>query len=283
KDSLLLRTHCQTSGWSLAAQDPFNNVARTTIEALAAVLGGTQSLHTNSYDEALGLPTEASSRAARNTQLIIAEESHVTEVVDPLGGSYYVEALTDALVRSASEIIAEVESYGGMTKAINAGIPKMRIEESAARRQALIDQGKEVIVGVNAYRLTHEPEIDVLDIDNTSVRESQVARLTSIRSSRNSAEVQRTLELLTRAASSSGGNLLTIAVEAARARATVGEITDAMAAIFTRFEAHTVAIEGVYGAQYAHDPEYAALRANVEQFEKEFGRRPRILVAKLGQ
>ncbi|HLP27095.1 MAG TPA: methylmalonyl-CoA mutase, partial [Candidatus Didemnitutus sp.] len=176
KDSLLLRTHCQTSGWSLAAQDPFNNVVRTTIEGLAAVLGGTQSLHTNSYDEALGLPTELSARVARNTQLIIAEESHVTEVADPLGGSYYVEALTDALVRDASAIIAEVELYGGMTKAINAGIPKMRIEESAARRQALIDQGKEVIVGVNAYKLDHEPEIDVLDIDNTSVRESQVTR-----------------------------------------------------------------------------------------------------------
>lgn len=283
KDSLLLRTHCQTSGWSLAAQDPFNNVVRTTIEGLAAVLGGTQSLHTNSYDEALGLPTELSARVARNTQLIIAEESHVTEVADPLGGSYYVEALTDALVRDASAIIAEVELYGGMTKAINAGIPKMRIEESAARRQALIDQGKEVIVGVNAYKLDHEPEIDVLDIDNTSVRESQVTRLAALRASRNDADVARTLLALTNAARSGAGNLLELAIDAARCRATVGEISDAMAQVFTRFEAHTVAIEGVYGAQYAHDPEYAALRENVNAFEKEFGRRPRILVAKLGQ
>jgi len=283
KDSLLLRTHCQTSGWSLAAQDPFNNVVRTTIEGLAAVLGGTQSLHTNSYDEALGLPTERSARVARNTQLIIAEESHVTEVADPLGGSYYVEALTDALVRDASAIIAEVESYGGMTKAINAGIPKMRIEESAARRQALIDQGKEVIVGVNKYQLEHESDIDVLDIDNTSVRESQVTRLASIRASRNEDDVTRTLLALTNAARSGEGNLLEKAIDAARCRATLGEISDAMAQVFTRFEAHTVAIEGVYGAQYAHDPEYAALRANVDEFEKEFGRRPRILVAKLGQ
>ncbi|MBK7185807.1 MAG: methylmalonyl-CoA mutase [Ignavibacteria bacterium] len=283
KDSLLLRTHCQTSGWSLAAQDPFNNVVRTTIEGLAAVLGGTQSLHTNSYDEALGLPTERSARVARNTQLIIAEESHVTEVADPLGGSYYVEALTDALVRDASAIIAEVESYGGMTKAINAGIPKMRIEESAARRQALIDQGKEVIVGVNKYQLEHESDIDVLDIDNTSVRESQVTRLASIRASRNDDDVTRTLLALTNAARSGDGNLLEKAIDAARCRATLGEISDAMAQVFTRFEAHTVAIEGVYGAQYAHDPEYAALRANVDEFEKEFGRRPRILVAKLGQ
>ena len=283
KDSLILRTHCQTSGWSLSAQDPFNNVARTTIEALAAVLGGTQSLHTNSYDEALGLPTEASSRAARNTQLILAEETHVTEVVDPLGGSYYVESLTAALVRDASAVIAEVELMGGMTQAINAGVPKMRIEESAARRQARIDQGKEVIVGVNKYRLDVEPEIDVLDIDNTSVRESQIARLASIRATRNEFDVQRTLDVLTEAARSESGNLLALAIDSARARCTVGEISDALAKVFTRFEAQTVAIEGVYGAQYAHDPEYASLRANVDEFAKEFGRRPRILVAKLGQ
>lgn len=283
KDSLVLRTHCQTSGWSLAAQDPFNNIVRTTIEALAAVLGGTQSLHTNSYDEAFGLPTEQSARVARNTQLIIAEESHVTEVVDPLGGSYYVEALTQALVREASVIIAEVESYGGMTKAINAGLPKMRIEESAARRQALIDQGKEVIVGVNSYRLSHEPEIDVLDIDNTSVRESQIQRLTKIRASRDSNAVQQSLNALTEAARSGSENLLALAIVAARARATVGEISEAIALIYTRFEAHPVAIEGIYGAQYEHDPEYAALRKNVADFEQEFGRRPRILVAKLGQ
>ena len=282
-DSLLLRTHCQTSGWSLSAQDPYNNVVRTTIEAMAAVLGGTQSLHTNSFDEALGLPTEQSARVARNTQLIIAEESHITEVADPLGGSYYVEALTDALVREASTIIAEVESYGGMTRAINAGIPKLKIEESAARRQAKIDQGHEVIVGVNKYQLAHEPDIDVLDIDNTKVRESQVARLASIRASRNANDVANALEAIRVSARTGDGNLLAMAVDAARVRATVGEISEAMADVFTRYEAQTMAIEGVYGAEYANDATYAALRADVESFESEFGRRPRILVAKLGQ
>ncbi len=282
-DSLLLRTHCQTSGWSLAAQDPYNNIVRTTIEAMAAVLGGTQSLHTNSYDEALGLPTEQSARVARNTQLIIAEESHITEVADPLGGSYYVEALTDALVREASKIIAEVESFGGMTRAINAGIPKLKIEESAARRQAKIDQKHEVIVGVNAYQLAHEPDIDVLDIDNTAVRLSQVARLDSIRATRNTHDVQVALEAIRNVARSGEGNLLESAVTAARVRATVGEISDAMADVFTRYEAQTMAIEGVYGAEYADDETFSTLRAEVESFEKEYGRRPRILVAKLGQ
>ncbi len=282
-DSLLLRTHCQTSGWSLSAQDPYNNIVRTTIEAMAAVLGGTQSLHTNSFDEALGLPTEQSARVARNTQLIIAEESHITEVADPLGGSYYVEALTEALVREASTIIADVESYGGMTRAINAGIPKMKIEESAARRQAKIDQGHEVIVGVNKYQLAHEPEIDVLDIDNTAVRESQIARLASIRASRDAEGVAHALDALRDSARTGEGNLLELAVQAARLRATVGEISDAMADVFTRYEAHTMTIEGVYGAEYANDTAYNALRADVADFEHEFGRRPRILVAKLGQ
>jgi methylmalonyl-CoA mutase len=282
-DSLLLRTHCQTSGWSLSAQDPYNNIVRTTIEAMAAVLGGTQSLHTNSFDEALGLPTEQSARVARNTQLIIAEESHITEVADPLGGSYYVEALTEALVREASTIIADVESYGGMTRAINAGIPKMKIEESAARRQAKIDQGHEVIVGVNKYQLAHEPEIDVLDIDNTAVRESQITRLASIRASRNAEGVAYALDALRDSARTGEGNLLELAVQAARLRATVGEISDAMADVFTRYEAHTMTIEGVYGAEYANDTAYNALRADVAAFEQEFGRRPRILVAKLGQ
>ncbi|HBB26058.1 MAG TPA: methylmalonyl-CoA mutase [Bacteroidetes bacterium] len=283
EESLLLRTHCQTSGWSLAAQDPFNNIVRTTIEAMAAVLGGTQSLHTNSYDEALGLPTQQSARVARNTQLIIAEESRITDVVDPLGGSYYVEHLTESLVREAAAVIAEVESYGGMTKAITAGIPKMRIEESAARRQALIDQGKEVIVGVNKYRLENEPEIDVLNIDNTAVRQAQVERLANIRSTRDQSAVDAALLAITEAARSGSGNLLELAITAARARATVGEITEAMASVFTRYEAHTMAIEGVYGAQYEHDPVYAAARQEVEDFERDFGRRPRILVAKLGQ
>jgi len=283
KESLLLRTHCQTSGWSLTAQDPYNNVVRTTIEALAAVLGGTQSLHTNSFDEALGLPTQQSSRIARNTQLIIAEESHVTEVADPMGGSYYVEYLTEALVKEASKIIAEVESYGGMTKAITAGIPKMRIEESAVKRQARIDQGAEVIVGVNKYQLADEPDIDVLDIDNTAVRSSQIERLESIRASRNAADVQACLDALRAAAKNNDGNLLELSVNAARSRATVGEISEALATIYTRYEAQTMTIEGVYGAQYAHDPEYAAVRKEVDDFEREFGRRPRILIAKLGQ
>jgi methylmalonyl-CoA mutase len=283
ESSLLLRTHCQTSGWSLTAQDPYNNIIRTTIEAMAAVLGGTQSLHTNSFDEALGLPTETSARVARNTQLIIAEESHVTEVADPLGGSYYVEALTDALVREASALIAEVEQMGGMTKAIQAGIPKMRIEASAARRQAMIDQGKEVIVGVNKYRLPDEPDIDVLDIDNTAVRASQVARLEQIRATRDAVAVEAALQALTQAARSGEGNLLEYAVACARARATVGEISEAMASVFTRYEATTMTIEGVYGAEYANDSDYAAVLASVEVFAAAHGRRPRILVAKLGQ
>jgi methylmalonyl-CoA mutase len=283
EESLLLRTHCQTSGWSLAAQDPYNNIVRTTIEAMAAVLGGTQSLHTNSYDEALGLPTQQSARVARNTQLIIAEESRVTDVVDPLGGSYYVEHLTESLVREAAAVIAEVESYGGMTKAITAGIPKMRIEESSARRQALIDQGKEVIVGVNKYQLADEPEIDVLNIDNTAVRIAQIERLKHIKSTRNQADVDAALQAITEAARTGKGNLLELAITAARARATVGEISEAMVSVFTRYEAHTMTIEGVYGAQYEHDPVYAAARQEVEDFERDFGRRPRILVAKLGQ
>jgi methylmalonyl-CoA mutase len=282
-ESLMLRTHCQTSGWSLAAQDPYNNIIRTTIEAMAATLGGTQSLHTNSFDEALGLPTEESARVARNTQLIIAKESHITEVVDPLGGSYYVEALTDALVEHATKLIDEVESYGGMTKAIQAGIPKMRIESSATRRQAQIDRGEEVIVGVNAFRLKDEPEIDVLVIDNTSVRESQIARLNSIRSTRDAGAVQDALQRLTDAARTGDGNLLAIAIDCARARATVGEISDAMASVFTRYEATTVSIEGVYAAQYENDDEFKRLHAEIESFERRHGRRPRILVAKLGQ
>ncbi|MFM8771328.1 MAG: methylmalonyl-CoA mutase, partial [Candidatus Kapaibacterium sp.] len=282
-ESLLLRTHCQTSGWSLAAQDPFNNIIRTTIEAMAAVLGGTQSLHTNSYDEALGLPTQQSARVARNTQLIIAEESRITDVVDPLGGSYYVEHLTASLVREASAVIAEVEQMGGMTKAITAGIPKMRIEESATRRQAVIDQGKEVIVGVNKYRLENEPDIDVLNIDNTAVRASQLERLATIKASRNQQDVDAVLQSIAHAAQSGTGNLLELAIEAARVRATVGEISDAMAKVFTRYEAQTMTIEGVYGAQYEHDPIYAQARKEVDDFERDFGRRPRILIAKLGQ
>lgn len=281
--SLLLRTHCQTSGWSLAAQDPYNNIVRTTIEAMAAVLGGTQSLHTNSFDEALGLPTDTSSRVARNTQLIIAEESGIPRVVDPLAGSYYVESLTHRLVVEAQKLLDEVESFGGMTKAIQAGIPKMRIEESAAKRQARIDRGLEVIVGVNEYRLENEPDIEVLDIDNTAVRSEQIAALERIRASRNSAAVTAALNTLTQAASSGHGNLLALAIEAARLRATVGEISEALAASFTRYEATTMTIEGVYSAQYSNDGDFNNVVAMAQQFERDHGRRPRILIAKLGQ
>ncbi len=281
--SLLLRTHCQTSGWSLAAQDPYNNIVRTTIEAMAAVLGGTQSLHTNSFDEALGLPTDTSSRVARNTQLIIAEESGIPRVVDPLAGSYYVESLTHRLVVEAQKLLDEVESFGGMTKAIQAGIPKMRIEESAAKRQARIDRGLEVIVGVNEYRLENEPDIEVLDIDNTAVRSEQIAALERIRASRNSAAVTAALNALTQAASSGHGNLLALAIEAARLRATVGEISEALAASFTRYEATTMTIEGVYSAQYSNDGDFNNVVAMAQQFERDHGRRPRILIAKLGQ
>ncbi|MCO6467123.1 MAG: methylmalonyl-CoA mutase [Bradyrhizobiaceae bacterium] len=280
--SSMLRTHCQTSGWSLTAQDTQNNIIRTTIEAMAAVLGGTQSLHTNSFDEALGLPTEASARIARNTQLVIAEETGITHVADPLGGSYYVEWLTDQLVTKANELIAEVVSYGGMTKAIQAGIPKSRIEESATARQANIDQGKEVIVGVNKYQLENEPDVDVLSIDNEAVRAIQVRRLESVKSNRNAEAVADALANIERAARADE-NLLEACVVAARARATVGEITDAMSKVFTRFEASTMTIEGVYGAAYANNSEFDAVHNRVLEFERNHGRRPRILVAKLGQ
>jgi len=250
---------------------------------MAAVLGGTQSLHTNSFDEALGLPTDTSSRVARNTQLIIAEESGIPRVVDPLAGSYYVESLTHRLVVEAQKLLDEVESFGGMTKAIQAGIPKMRIEESAAKRQARIDRGLEVIVGVNEYRLENEPDIEVLDIDNTAVRSEQIAALERIRASRNSAAVTVALNTLTQAASSGHGNLLALAIEAARLRATVGEISEALAASFTRYEATTMTIEGVYSAQYSNDGDFNNVVAMAQQFERDHGRRPRILIAKLGQ
>jgi methylmalonyl-CoA mutase len=280
--SLLLRTHCQTSGWSLAAQDPYNNVIRTTIEAMAATLGGTQSLHTNSFDEALGLPTETSARIARNTQLILAEESHITEVADPLGGSYYVEALTDELVKEAQKLIDEVEELGGMTKAVNAGIPKMRIERSATRRQARIDRGEEHIIGVNVYQLDEEADVDVLDIDNTAVRSSQIERIQAVRAQRDDTAVQNALRSLTDVCANEGG-ILEAAIVCARTRATVGEITDAMAQVFTRYEARTVSIEGVYAEQYRDDPDFDAVHRLTVEFERRFGRRPRILVAKLGQ
>jgi len=281
--SLMLRTHCQTSGASLTEQDPFNNVIRTTVEAMAAVFGGTQSLHTNSFDEAIALPTDASARVARNTQLILQLETGIPKVVDPWGGSYFMESLTHALARKALGIIEEVEAMGGMTKAIEAGMPKLRIEETAARRQARIDRGEDIIVGVNKFQLPEEPEIDIREIDNTAVREAQIARLKRIRETRDAAKVRGTLEALTRAAESGAGNVLALAVDAARARATVGEISDALEKVWGRYHAQIRSISGVYGGQFAHDPDWTELRAEVERFAAEHGRRPRMLVAKIGQ
>jgi len=280
--SSMLRTHCQTSGVSLAEQDPYNNVVRTAYEAMSAVLGGTQSLHTNSLDEAIGLPTEHSARIARNTQLILQEETGVTNVVDPLAGSYYVEKLTADLADAAWQIIEEVEEMGGMTKAVASGMPKLRIEEAAATRQANIDRGAEVIVGVNKYRRDKEEPIDILDVDNVAVRISQIARLKSIRDSRDESACTAALQELTRRASE-GGNLLEGAVEAARARATVGEISMAMETVFGRHRAEVKTLAGVYGAAYEGDAGFAAIQKSVEDFAEEEGRRPRMLVVKMGQ
>jgi len=283
-ESLALRTHCQTSGVSLTEQDPYNNVIRTTIEAMAAALGGTQSLHTNALDEALALPTPFSARIARNTQLILQEESGIARVVDPLGGSYYVEALTSSLAAEARKLIDEVESIGGMTKAVEAGMPKLRIEEAAARRQARVDRGEETIVGVNKYRAAEDTKpAELLDIDNSRVRTQQVERLQQIRRSRDEARWRASIEALTEAASTGEGNLLALAIEATRARATVGEISDALEKVFTRHRATTRSISGVYGAAYAGDTGFARIQAEVRVFAEEEGRRPRLLVVKLGQ
>jgi methylmalonyl-CoA mutase len=280
--SLMLRTHCQTSGVSLTEQDPYNNVVRTTIEALAAVLGGTQSLHTNSFDEALGLPTDFSARIARNTQLIIAEESGVTSTVDPLGGSYYIESLTQSLVDEAWQLICEVEELGGMTKAVESGMPKLRIEESAARKQARIDRRQDTVVGVNKYVPENVEMVDVLDIDNTKVREEQLAILASVRANRDDAACAAALAALTEGAKNDG-NLLALAVDAARARATLGEISDAMEEVFGRHKAEVRTIAGVYAKAYEGDADFAALQGEIEAFAKTEGRRPRMLVAKMGQ
>ena len=280
--SLMLRTHCQTSGVSLQEQDPYNNVVRTAYEAMAAALGGTQSLHTNALDEAIALPTDFSARIARNTQLILQEETGVTNVVDPLAGSYYVEKLTHDLAEEAWKLIEEVEEMGGMTKAVASGMPKLRIEETAATRQAMIDRGDEVIVGVNKYRLEKEDEIDILDIDNAAVRDSQIARLKSIRDSRDEAACQAALDALSDAAAADG-NLLEKAVEAARARATVGEISMAMEKVFGRHRAEVKTLAGVYGAAYEGDAGFAAIQKSVEDFAEAEGRRPRMLVVKMGQ
>jgi methylmalonyl-CoA mutase len=282
-ESLSLRTHCQTSGVSLTEQDPYNNVVRTTIEAMAAVLGGTQSLHTNSFDEALALPTPFSARIARNTQLIIAEETGIPRVVDPLGGSYYVERLTASIAAEATKLIDEVEALGGMTKAVESGMPKLRIEEAAARRQARVDRGDDTIVGVNKYRPEEPTPVEVRDIDNTAVREAQIARLASIRASRDPAACAAALDALTRAAAAGDGNLLDLAIEATRRRATVGEISDALEKVFTRHRATIRSVAGVYGAAYAGDEGFEKIRRDVERFATEEGRRPRMLVVKLGQ
>ncbi|MGI9249440.1 MAG: methylmalonyl-CoA mutase [Woeseiaceae bacterium] len=281
--SLMLRTHCQTSGVSLTANSPHNNIMRTTVEAMAAAFGGTQSLHTNSFDEALALPTEFSARIARNTQLVLQEETGITKVVDPLAGSYYVESLTNELAAEARKLIDEVEEMGGMTRAVETGMPKMRIEEASAQRQARIDRGEETIVGVNKYQLSEEPDIDILNIDNTAVREAQIQRLKEVRDSRVESDCSKALDALTRAAEEDSGNLLALAVDAARARATVGEISDALETVYGRHRAMTQSISGVYGSMYEDDGEFASIRREVAAFAEAEGRRPRMLVCKLGQ
>jgi methylmalonyl-CoA mutase len=282
--SSMLRTHCQTSGWSLTEQDPYNNVIRTTLEALTSVLGGTQSLHTNSFDEAIGLPTDFSARIARNTQIILQEESEICHVIDPLGGSYYVESLTNSIVEEAQKIIDEVEEMGGMAKAIESGMPKMRIEESAARKQARIDQGLDVIVGVNKYKLKDEKiDFEIREVQAT-VRDEQVARINDIKASRDNDAVQRALDNMTEAARSGSGNLLELALPAMRARATIGEVTQAMEKVFDRFVATTRCISGAYASEFTANPEILeALRKRTEDFLNRNGRRPRILVSKMGQ
>ena len=281
--SRALRTHSQTSGWSLTEQDPFNNVARTVLEALASTTGHTQSLHTNALDEAIALPTDFSARIARNTQLYLQQETGICATVDPWGGSYYVEALTRDLIAKVREHLAEVESFGGMAKAIEAGIPKMRIEEAAARRQAKIDSGKETIVGLNKYRLEKEAPLDILTVDNTAVRESQIKRLKELRATRDEAKCQAALAALTAAAETGNGNLLALAVEATKARASLGEISDALEKKFGRYQAQIRSISGVYKKEFGEDKDVAAVRDLVAKFEGKEGRRPRILIAKLGQ
>jgi methylmalonyl-CoA mutase len=279
--STMLRTHCQTSGWSLTAQDPYNNIVRTTLECMSAALGGTQSLHTNSFDEAVGLPTDLSARVARNTQLIVQEESQICHVVDPLAGSYYVEYLTDAIIREAGKIIDEVEEMGGMAKAIETGMPKLRIEEAAARRQARIDQGKDVIVGVNKYQIEEDIDLDILEVP-ASVRDEQVSRIKEIKTTRDNAAAEKALEDVKNAAASDG-NLLEACIPAVRARATVGEISDALESVFGRFVATTQCISGVYASEYGDSEIISSVRKRTDEFMDKEGRRPRILVTKMGQ
>ncbi len=279
----MLRTHCQTSGWSLTEQDPYNNIVRTTIEAMAAVFGGTQSLHTNALDEAIALPSDFAARIARNTQLILQEETGIGQVVDPWGGSYMMENLTHDMANKARELMAEIDDLGGMAKAIESGIPKLRIEEAAAKKQARIDRGEDVIVGVNKFQIDEQDEVDILEIDNEQVRDSQVARLASIRASRDEASVAASLSALTAAAESEEGNLLSLAIEATRARATVGEISDALEQVYGRFVANAQTVSGVYGAAYAEDANWEGISMEIDAFVERHGRRPRMLVAKMGQ
>ncbi len=279
--SSMLRTHCQTSGWSLTQQDPYNNIIRTTLECMSAVLGGTQSLHTNSFDEAIGLPTDFSARIARNTQIVIQEEAQVCKVIDPLAGSYYVESLTDSIINEAQKIIDEVEELGGMAKAIESGMPKMRIEESAARKQARIDQGKDVIVGVNKYKIEEDVDIEVLQVSG-AIRDEQVVRLKEIKASRDNAAVEKALADLIKAAEN-GDNLLAVTLPCVRARATVGEITDAMEKVFGRYVATTQCISGAYASEYGDSEVISSLRKRTDDFAEKEGRRPRILLTKMGQ
>ena len=281
--SLALRTHCQTSGWSLTEQDPFNNVARTCIEATAAAFGGTQSLHTNALDEAIALPTDFSARIARNTQLYLQDETKITKTVDPWAGSYYVENLTHEIAQSAWKLIEEVEELGGMTKAIESGIPKLRIEEAAARKQARIDSGQDIIVGVNQYRLEKEDPLQILDVDNQMVRRQQLEQLDRIKSSRNNGEVKKSLEKLIHCAKSGEGNLLEIAVEAARNRATLGEISDALETVFGRYKAQIKSFSGVYSKEIKNDESFEKAKQLANVFAEKEGRRPRIMIAKMGQ
>ena len=281
--SSMLRTHCQTSGWSLTEQDPFNNIVRTTIEALAATLGGTQSLHTNAFDEALGLPTETSARVARNTQLILQEEAGIPHVVDPFGGSYFMESLTDSMIRETTKLIDEIEKLGGMTKAVESGMPKQRIEAAAARRQALIDQGEEVIVGSNKYQAENPEPVEVREIDNNAVRKAQIRRLNTIRKNRDTQKVESALNEITRAAENGKGNLLALSIEAMRVRATVGEVSAAMEKIWGRYNAPIQAISGVYAKSFSDQKEISSVREEINLFAKNAGRRPRIMVAKMGQ
>jgi methylmalonyl-CoA mutase len=281
--SLALRTHSQTSGWSLTEQDPFNNVARTCVEAMAAVLGHTQSLHTNALDEAIALPTDFSARIARNTQLYIQDETNVTRAIDPWAGSYYVESLTHEITHKAWKLIQEVEELGGMAKAIETGVPKMRIEEASARKQAKIDSGREIIVGVNKYRLEKEDPIEILDVDNTAVRESQIKRLEKLRAERNNDEVQAALDALTKACKTGKGNLLELSIEAARKRASLGEISMACEKVFGRYQAVIRSISGVYSMEIENNESFLKARALADEFAELEGRRPRIMIVKMGQ